>query len=150
MIPKSLHYCWFGGDELPALESSCVETWKRVMPGYEVRRWDESNFNVNRCDFAREAYEQGMYAFVSDYARYVILYEQGGIFLDTDVKALRSYDPLLSNRAFCGYMQNDEYVNPGLILGSEQGLPLFKDVIDWYKSTPFSQSGHRVNPLPFY
>jgi len=117
------------------------------MPGYEVRRWDESNFNVNRCDFAREAYEQGMYAFVSDYARYVILYEQGGIFLDTDVKALRSYDPLLSNRAFCGYMQNDEYVNPGLILGSEQGLPLFKDVIDWYKSTPFSQSGHRVNPL---
>lgn len=147
MIPKVLHYCWFGGDELPALESSCVETWERVMPGYEIRRWDESNFDVNRCDFAREAYEQGMYAFVSDYARYVILYEQGGIFLDTDIKVLKSYDSLLFNKGFCGYMQNNQYVNPGLILGSEQTFSLFKDVIDCYESTHFSQSGSRVNPL---
>ena len=147
MIPKILHYCWFGGGELPALESSCVETWHKVMSGYEIRRWDETNFDIRRCDFACEAYDQGMYAFVSDYARYVILHEQGGVFLDTDVKALRPYDSLLGNRAFCGYMQNNKYVNPGLILGSERGFPFFDEVIERYESLNFNQSDNRVNPL---
>lgn len=147
MIPKTLHYCWFGNNELPALESSCIETWQKVMPGYEICRWDESNFDVNRCDFSSEAYEQGMYAFVSDYARYVILREQGGIFLDTDVKVLKAFDPLLENRAFCGYMQNNEFVSPGLILASEQMFPLFGDMIKEYESMHFNQSGSRVNPL---
>lgn len=147
MIPKVLHYCWFGGSNLPALESSCIETWQKVMPDYEIRRWDESNFDISQCNFAREAYSQGMYAFVSDYARYVILRDQGGIFLDTDVKVLKPLDSLLVNQGFCGYMQNNRYVNPGLILGGEQKFQLFDEVIEHYESLSFSQSSNRVNPF---
>ena len=147
MIPKILHYCWFGGTELPELEASCVATWNDVMPDYEIRRWDESNFDVNSCAFVHEAYEQKMFAFVSDYARYVILRDNGGIFLDTDVKLLKPFDDLLSNNGFCGYMQDNEHVNPGLVLACKPQLSLFSEVVSRYESLHFSQSENRINPL---
>ena len=87
MIPKVLHYIWFGGSELPELERKCIESWSKIMPDWEIRRWDESNFDINQCEFCREAYASKKWAFVSDYARYRILYSEGGILLDTDVEA---------------------------------------------------------------
>ena len=94
MIPKVLHYIWFGGSELPELEKNASSLGRRSLPDWEIRRWDESNFDINQCDFSREAYASKKWAFVSDYARYKILYSEGGILLDTDVEVLKPLDGL--------------------------------------------------------
>ena len=80
-IPKTIHFCWFGGNPLGAEELRCIESWKRFFPDYRIVRWDESNFDVNCCKYVAQAYSAGKWAFVSDYARFAILYEQGGLYL---------------------------------------------------------------------
>ena len=87
MIPKKIHYCWFGGQPLNKLGQKCLESWKKHFPDYEIIEWNESNFDINCCDYVREAYEAKRWAFVSDYARFKILYEHGGIYFDTDQEA---------------------------------------------------------------
>ncbi len=121
MIPRKLHYIWFGGSELPELEKKCIASWSEVMPDWEIVRWDESNFDVRSCAFAEGAYETRKWAFVSDYARYRILFEEGGVLLDTDVEVLKPLDDLLGNAAFAGFMKNEFFMNPGLIMGAEPG-----------------------------
>lgn len=81
MIPRVIHYCWFGGNELPESAVKCIESWKKYCPDYEIKEWNESNFDINECDYVREAYEAKRWAFVSDYARFKILYENGGVYL---------------------------------------------------------------------
>ena len=150
MIPKVIHYCWFGGKPLPALESTCVETWHKVMPDYEIVRWDETNYDIDACAFSRVAYEAKRYAFVSDYARYKILLANGGIFLDTDVKALKKFDDLLNQGGFVGFMQNNQFVNPGLVMAYDNAAGegrLFHGVIDDYESRTFELSKGR-NSMP--
>ena len=137
MIPKVLHYIWFGGSELPELERKCIESWSKIMPDWEIRRWDESNFDINQCEFCREAYASKKWAFVSDYARYRILYSEGGILLDTDVEVLKPLDELLDNEAFAGFMKNNFFLNPGLIMGSEAGSHVMSDVAKLYESMRF-------------
>ena len=91
MIPKTIHYCWFGGKPLPPLAIKCLESWNKYLPDYEIIEWNESNFPVNSIPYTKEAADKGKWAFVSDYARFYILYHNGGIYLDTDVEILKSF-----------------------------------------------------------
>ena len=86
MIPKKIHYCWFGGNPLPPLAQKCIASWENFFPDYEIVRWDEANYDVNKIPYIQEAYEARKYAFVSDYARFDILYHHGGLYFDTDVE----------------------------------------------------------------
>ncbi len=103
MIPKTIHYCWFGRGPKPELALKCIESWHRYMPDYEYKLWDESNFDVNIVPYTKEAYEAHKYAFVSDYVRLWALEREGGIYLDTDVVAFKSFDDLLVWKAFVGF-----------------------------------------------
>ena len=101
MIPKKIHYCWFGGNPLPDDAKKCIESWKKYCPDYEIIRWDESNYNVRKNIFLAQAYDTKKYGFIPDYARLEVLYEYGGIYLDTDVELVRNIDDLLYQEAFC-------------------------------------------------
>ena len=102
MIPKVIHYCWFGRNPLPPFAVKCIESWKKFLPGYEIKEWNEDNFDVNIIPYTQEAYEARKYAFVSDYARFYILYHHGGIYFDTDVEVIKSIDDIIERGAFMG------------------------------------------------
>ena len=106
MIPKKIHYCWFGGNPLPPLAEKCIASWKKYCPDYEVIRWDESNYDCNKHPYMREAYNKKKFAFVADYARMDIIYNHGGIYLDTDVELLKNLDFLLANSFYIGFDDN--------------------------------------------
>ena len=103
MIPKVIHYCWFGRNPLPESAVRCMESWRRFMPDYEYVRWNEDNFDVNAMPYTQEAYAAGKFAFVSDVVRLKALKERGGIYLDVDFEVFKSFDDLLHNTAFAGF-----------------------------------------------
>ncbi len=103
MIPKILHYCWFGKNPKSELAQKCIATWSKYNPDYQIIEWNEENFDVNQHPFVKEAYEQKKWAFVSDFARVKAVYEMGGFYLDTDMEITRSFDDLLQHKAICGY-----------------------------------------------
>ena len=117
MIPKVIHYCWFGRGEKPKLAQKCIASWKKFCPDYEIIEWNEDNFDVNRNGYTRMCYEQKKYAFLSDYARLLVVAEHGGVYFDTDVELLVSPDFLLKHEAFWGF-ETPEYVASGLGFGS--------------------------------
>lgn len=117
MIPKVIHYCWFGGKKMPWDARKCISSWKKYCPDYEIIQWDESNFNIECHDFVKDAYAAKQWAFVSDYARLKIMYENGGIYLDTDVELLKSLDSLLCNECYIGIAQNGN-ISTGLGFGA--------------------------------
>ncbi len=138
MIPKKIHYCWFGGNPLPKLAIKCIESWKKFCPDYEIIEWNESNFDVNCNDYIKEAYQAKKWAFVSDYARFKILYEQGGIYFDTDVEIIKSIYNVVNKGAFMGIESDDKCtVNPGLGLAVEKGNVFYKEMLDFYDSRHF-------------
>ena len=118
MIPKKIHYCWFGRNEFPAKAQKCLASWKKYCPDYEIVEWNEDNFDVNQNAYTKMCYEQKKYAFLTDYIRLVVLEEHGGIYFDTDVEAVRSFDDLLDQPAFFGFEDND-HVNTGVGFGCE-------------------------------
>ncbi len=144
-IPKIIHYCWFGGNPLPESALKCIASWKRHFPGYEIKQWDESNFDVNAITYTQEAYESKKYAFVSDYARFVILKQYGGVYFDTDVEVIKPFDDILSRGGFMG-IEFDHFVNPGLGCAAEKGNALFGDIIEYYKGLHYKDSDG--NKLP--
>ena len=117
MIPKTVHYCWFGRGEKPKLARKCIASWKKFCPDYEIIEWNEENFDVAMNGYTKMCYEEKKYAFLSDYARLVIVAEHGGLYFDTDVELVKSPDELLSKDAFFGF-ENEAYVNTGLGFGS--------------------------------
>ena len=117
MIPKTVHYCWFGRGEKPKLAQKCIASWKKFCPDYEIIEWNEDNFDVAMNGYTKMCYEEKKYAFLSDYARLVIVAEHGGLYFDTDVELVKSPDELLSKDAFFGF-ENEAYVNTGLGFGS--------------------------------
>lgn len=138
---KKIHYCWFGGNPLPELALKCIASWQKYCPDYEIIEWNESNFDVNCCDYVREAYKAKKWAFVSDYARFKILYENGGLYFDTDVEVIKPLDTIISKGAFMGREQETIAsvapglglgVNPGLGLGVNPGLALYKELLEAY------------------
>ena len=102
MIPKIIHYCWFGGKPLNKLGKKCLKSWKKFFPDYKIIEWNEGNFDINCCQYVKEAYEAKKYAFVSDYVRFKVLYEQGGLYFDTDVEVIKPFDAILINGNFMG------------------------------------------------
>lgn len=138
-IPKIIHYCWFGGKPLPKSVRRCITSWKKFYPGYEIREWNESNFDVNMLPYTREASERGKWAFVSDYARFWILYRYGGVYFDTDVEVIRSMEDVISRGPFMGIEQDADSVAvaPGLGLGAEPGMFLYKMLLEYYSSLHF-------------
>lgn len=103
MIPKKIHYCWFGGNPLPPLAVKCIESWKKYCPDYEIKEWNESNFDLNCNEYVREAYEAKKWAFITDVVRLYAMVTEGGIYMDTDVEVLRPLDDLLVYEAVSGF-----------------------------------------------
>ncbi|RKW32245.1 MAG: glycosyl transferase, partial [Lachnoanaerobaculum sp.] len=103
MIPKVIHYCWFGGKPLPKIARKCIQSWKRFCPDYEIVEWNEKNYDIHKNSYMEEAYLQKKWGFVPDFARLDIIYQNGGIYLDTDVELIRPLDELLYHRAYMGF-----------------------------------------------
>lgn len=135
MIPKTIHYCWFGGNELDEKSKSYIESWKKHLPDYEIIEWNETNLDITQHDFVREAHEQKKYAFVSDYVRLYALYHHGGIYMDTDVEVVKSFNDLLENRAFTG-VERGEYCITGT-LAAEQHHPWIEKLLRYYDGRTF-------------
>ena len=149
MIPKVIHYCWFGGNPLPASAKKCITSWRKYLPDYEIKEWNESNFDVNIIPYTAEAYKAKKYAFVSDYARFWILYKYGGLYFDTDVEVIKNMDDIIAKGPFMGCENEAKAgatpaqlgvapglglgVNPGLGLGVNPGLGLYGEILDIYK-----------------
>ncbi|MCL2798411.1 MAG: glycosyl transferase [Firmicutes bacterium] len=136
MIPKKIHYCWFGGKPLGKLETKCVASWKKFCPDYEIIEWNEANFDVNAIKYTKQAYEAKKYAFVSDYARFDILYREGGIYLDTDVELIKPLDELLIHKVYMGF-ERPGLVNSGLGFGTEAGHELLQYICESYRARAF-------------
>lgn len=136
MIPKTIHYCWFGGKPLPRLAVKCIESWRKFLPDYEIKEWNESNFDVRVIPYTEAAYKYGKFAFVSDYARYWILFREGGIYFDTDVEVIRPMDDIIERGPFLGIekSRDDISVNPGLGMGAEQGLRFYKEMLQVFEN----------------
>ena len=146
-IPRTIHYCWFGDKELPESARKCIESWKKYCPDYEIRRWSEGDIDLSSNAYTREACQAGAWGFVPDYLRLWIIYHYGGIYLDTDVQMIRSFDPLLENYAFAG-METVEYVALGLGFGSEKGNPLIREHMDLYEKIHFLNPDGSRNRTP--
>lgn len=153
MIPKIIHYCWFGKGPMPILAKHCIKSWEKHMPDYQIKQWNEDNFDINCCQYISDAYKRKKYAFVSDYVRFYVLYQHGGIYLDTDVELLKSLDEILANGAFMG-CENSAVVGgkhvrlnvaPGLGIGAEAGSPFFKEMIDMYNELSFFKEDGSMN-----
>lgn len=152
MIPKVIHYCWFGGNPLPESALKCIASWRKYLPDYEIKEWNESNFNVNIIPYTQEAYEAKKYAFVSDFARFWILYKYGGLYFDTDVEIIKPMDELVAKGPFMGCEfdagegpQGKVSINPGLGLGATSNLTLYKKLIKYYETINFRMNNGNLN-----
>ncbi|HEM9602787.1 TPA: glycosyltransferase family 32 protein [Streptococcus agalactiae] len=136
MIPKVIHYCWFGGNPLPDNLKKYIKTWREQCPDYEIIEWNERNYDVTKNIFMREAYTKKNFAYVSDYARLDIIYTYGGFYLDTDVELLKSLDPLRVHNCFLARELSYD-VNTGLIIGAIRGQKFIKDNMSVYEESKF-------------
>jgi len=135
MIPKTLHFCWFGGNPQTPLLQKCMESWKKLLPEYDFVEWNENNFDVASNRYVREAYEAKKWAFVSDYVRLYALYHFGGVYVDADLEVLKPLDRFLEHKAFSGY--ESENVIPTAVMGAEKGHPWIKLLLDDYSDRAF-------------
>lgn len=150
MIKKTIHYCWFGGNPLPEFALKCIASWKKYCPDYEIVQWDESSFSIAECPkYVQQAYEAKKWAFVSDYARLKIIYEHGGIYLDTDVTLLKNLDALLANKAYFG-REDDLYINTGLGFGAEQGTQILRELMEDYAEAEFDTTACPLRNTPIF
>lgn len=157
MIPKVIHYCWFGGNPLPESAKKCINSWRKFLPDYEIKEWNENNFDVNSIPYTRDAYAAKKYAFISDYARFWILYHHGGIYFDTDVQVLKPMDNIIAKGNFMGreagaYIRdmglgdgNGLAVNPGIGFGMEKSSPLLEEILTEYNSYRFVRKDGTLN-----
>lgn len=133
MIPKIIHYCWFGGKPLPKLAVKCKKSWEEFFPDYEIREWNEQNFDVNQNEYTRFCYEHQLWAYLSDYARLAIIEEEGGLYFDTDVEVLRCPVELLNHcHAWFGW-ETEEFLNTGLGFASEAHHPVVLAMKEMYE-----------------
>jgi hypothetical protein len=144
MIPKIIHYCWFGGNPLPELAQKCIGSWKKYFPDYEIKEWNESNYDVHKIAYIDEAYRAKKYAFVSDYARFDILYQYGGIYFDTDVEVIKPFDDILAHGGFMG-VESIGKVAAGLGIGCNAGLGIVYQILDFYARLHFINSDGTYN-----
>lgn len=138
MIPRIIHYCWFGRGEMPELVERCIASWRTHMPDWEYRLWTEDNFDVSTAPrYVQEAYAAKKYAFVSDYVRLWALESEGGVYLDTDVEVLRTFDSLLSDTAFIGLEESKALLPGTCVMGCEAHCEWAKDMLATYENATF-------------
>ncbi len=146
-IPKIIHYCWFGKGQMPAEFQKNIETWKRYCPDYEIKRWDESNYDVTCNNYMKQAYNARKWGFVPDYARLDIVYRYGGIYLDTDVEVLRTLDDFLKFEMFCGF-ESVTRVNLGQGFGAIPENEMLGEMMKIYMRTDFINADGTINDIP--
>ena len=130
MIPRIIHYCWFGGEKTAKVKK-CIETWEQNLPDYQIIEGNDENCEMHENRYIEQAYAAKKWAFVSDYVRARAIYEQGGIYLDTDVRVVDKLDSLLNDSAFIGF-ENHDYLSAA-IFGAEKGHPFMQDILDYYQ-----------------
>lgn len=145
MIPKKIHYCWFGRGEKPKLAKKCIFSWRKFCPDYEIIEWNEDNFDINYNAYTKMCYEQKKYAFLTDYVRLLVIEKYGGIYFDTDVEIIRTLDELLNSTAFFGFETKD-FVCTGLGFGAETGNEIIQEMIHTYE--PFIDGQHGTIGCP--
>ena len=150
MVPKTIHYCWFGGKPKPKSVLRCIESWRKYCPDYEIKEWNEQNFDVNMIPYTHDAYQAGKYAFVSDVARFWVLYHKGGVYFDTDVEVIKTIDNLVERGPFMGWEKpnalGNVHVAPGLGLAAPVGFPLYQEILEGFsRLNYYSEDGQR-NP----
>ena len=145
MIPKVIHYCWFGKGEKPKLAEKCINSWHKYCPDYVFIEWNEENFDINSNRYVREAYENKKYAFVTDYVRLYALINYGGIYMDTDVELIKSLDPFLDNQAFSGF-EEKAWIPTGL-MACEKDFLLFKEYLSYYDDISFVNKDGSLNTV---
>lgn len=152
-IPKIIHLCWFGKGAFPELAEICIESWKKNLPDYEIKIWNEENFDVNCCSYTKKAYEERRWAFVSDYARLVLLYQYGGVYMDTDLEVIKDFSKLLENKKYVS-----SYIEGGLItagfIACEPHHPFVGEIIKYYDAESAGIDENKktdfvMNPLIF-
>lgn len=135
MIPRKIHYIWVGRNPKSKIIQECIATWHKKLPDYEIIEWNEDNFDMHENQYIEEAYKAKKWAFVSDYIRAKVIFEQGGIYLDTDVRVIDKLDSLLDNAAFIGF-ENNDYLSAA-IFGAEKGHPFMQSILDYYQGRKF-------------
>lgn len=139
-IPKIINYCWFGHHQKPMKVKRCIQSWKKKCPEYRIIEWNEENFDISLCPlFVQNAFRAGKWAFVTDYVRLKIIYEYGGIYLDTDVEIVKCLDPLLTYNAYFGF-EDGIYINSGLGFGAIKGCGILKELMSQYDAISFSEN----------
>ena len=148
-VPKIIHYCWFGTGKMPPLAEKCIKSWRKHCPDYEIICWNEENFDFCQNRYAKEAYDAKKWAFVSDYARLKILFEHGGIYLDTDVELIKPLDPLIQSSGFMGFDDNG-LISTGLGFACEKGNELVGFLLQDYDDLPFvlADGSYDLTPCP--
>ena len=154
MIPKTIHYCWFGGKPIPEEYRTYMDSWRKYLPDYQIVEWNETNFDVNCIPFVKEAYEVGKFAYVSDYARLKVLYENGGVYFDTDVEVIRPMDDLMEKGPWMGIEKHQnnpsaaDMVALGLGFAVEPGNGLLKEIMAFYENTHYVFPDGHVEQIP--
>lgn len=144
-IPKKISYCWFGGNPLPEKVQTCIKSWREKCPDYEIIQWNESNYDIKKNKYMSDAFKEKKWAFVSDYARLDIIYNFGGIYLDTDVELIKGLDDLLDEHCFLGIDKEDYCVNTGLGFGAEPQMDIIKNLRDIYNDVSFYNNDGTLN-----
>ncbi len=147
MVPKVIHYCWFGGNEKPDIIKKCIQSWREKCPDYEIKEWNESNFDVTINRYMYEAYQNKKWGFVPDYARAWIIYHYGGIYMDTDVELLDNMDSFLNYDSFM-FWESEIFFNLGMGFGAEKGNQIIKAVMDEYENRAFIKPNGKLDMLP--
>jgi len=148
MIPKIIHYCWFGKNPLPELAERCISSWKKFCPDYEIICWNENNFDINIVPFTAQVAKTKKWGFIVDYIRAYVVYFYGGIYLDTDVELLKPFDgSILCNTCFSGF-ENKMNIAPGLIFAGVKGCDIAKELMDFYSKYNFIQENGELNLTP--
>ncbi len=151
LIPKKIHYMWLGKKQIPDKLQKCIDSWKKYCPDYEIIQWDESNYDISKNNYMKQAYEAGAFGFVPDYARLDILYQYGGIYMDTDVQAVTSFDSLLYQQAFCS-VEKWQIINFGGCSGAVKGHKAILEFLNARKELSFinEDGSQNRNTCGFY
>ena len=150
VIPKIIHYCWLSGDPYPELVQRCMQSWKEKLPDYEFMLWDKSRFDIHSIFWVEQACAEKKWAFAADYIRLYALYNYGGIYLDSDVEVLKSFDDLLDRGYFFGRehtpdrIENQDSIEAATF-GAEKGLPFLKSVMAFYETHDFCDKNGFLN-----
>lgn len=148
MIDKVIHYCWFGGNEKPEIVKKCIESWEMFCPDWKIIEWNETNFDITSIPYMKEAYEMGKWAFVSDVARLLIVYQSGGVYLDTDVELKSSIDEWILQEAFFVF-ETERNIATGLGFGAIKGHKAVKAMLRFYEGKHFEINGRtKMIPCP--